>query len=60
MKLLIANDGPLPAECKDHPLAGRWTNHREFHAGGDLLVIYYRRGDTIVFARIGTHTELFG
>lgn len=59
MKALLANEGPLPPEYKDHPLAGKWTNHREFHAGGDLLVVYYRDGDMLVFARIGTHTDLF-
>ena len=60
MKALIANEGPLPPEYRDHALNGEWMNHREFHAGGDLLVIYLRKNDSIIFERIGTHTELFG
>ena len=59
MVRLIANDGPLPPEFLDHPLNGEWSGHREFHAGGDLLVIYLIKGDSIIFVRIGTHAELF-
>ncbi len=29
MLLLIANDGPLGAEWRDHPLKGNWADHRE-------------------------------
>ncbi len=27
MLLLIANDSPLPAEYRDHDLAGEWAGH---------------------------------
>ena len=60
MSLLIANDGPLGAEWQDHPLKGGWEGYRECHAGGDLLLIYRLPDDqTVVFARAGTHSELF-
>jgi mRNA interferase YafQ len=60
MTLLVANEGPLPPEWKDHPLKGPWTGHRECHAGGDLLLIYKLRDDnSIVFVRTGTHADLF-
>ena len=61
MTLLVANEGALPAEWKDHPLRGTWAGFRECHAGGDLLVIYQLREDdqTVVFARAGTHAQLF-
>ena len=63
MVLLIANDGPLPAEWRDHALVGNWADHRECHIGGDFLLIYRLDGDgdrsTIVFVRTGTHAELF-
>lgn len=62
MLLLIANDGPLGPEWKDHPLVGRWSDHRELHAGGDFLLIY-RMGEAddgaVVFVRAGTHADLF-
>lgn len=59
MMLLIANEGPLPAEWVDHELEGDWTDHRECHAKGDLLLIYKIDRDLVVFVRAGTHSELF-
>ena len=59
MPLLIANAGPLPAEWKDHQLAGDWSGHRECHVGGDFPLIYRLDDDKIVFVRAGTHAELF-
>lgn len=40
MLLLIANEEPLGAEWRDHALKGGWADHREFHIGGDFLLIY--------------------
>lgn len=60
MLRLIANEGPLPAEFKDHALSGEMRDQRECHVGGDFLLIYHVRGDSIVFVRAGTHAELFG
>lgn len=59
MLLLIANDEPLGPEWLDHPLKGDWADHRECHIGGDFLLIYKTDGDTIIFVRTGTHSELF-
>ena len=59
MLLLIANDGPLGPEWLDHPLQGEWADHRECHVGGDFLLIYRADAGSIVFARAGTHAELF-
>jgi mRNA interferase YafQ len=64
MLLLIANDGPLGPESKDHPLKGEWAGYRECHIGGDFLLIYKvddsaAKGGAIVFIRAGTHSELF-
>jgi mRNA interferase YafQ len=59
MLLLIANDGPLPAEYLDHALIGEWADHRECHVGGDFLLIYRADTNEVVFVRTGTHAELF-
>ena len=59
MLLLIANDGPLPAEYRDHELTGEWADFRECHIGGDFLLIYQLPGNAVVFTRAGTHAELF-
>lgn len=62
--LLVANDGPLGAEWKDHPLKGEWVGMRECHVGGDFLLIYHvddtiGKSGTVNFVRAGTHSELF-
>ena len=59
MLLLIANDAPLGPEWLDHPLKGDWADHRECHIGGSFLLIYRLGGNTIIFVRAGTHSELF-
>jgi mRNA interferase YafQ len=60
MLLIAANDGPMPPEWRDHELHGEWNDHREFHAGGDLLVIYLQDKRLVTFVRLGSHAELFG
>ncbi|WP_132654085.1 MULTISPECIES: type II toxin-antitoxin system YafQ family toxin [unclassified Rhizobium] len=59
--LIVGNDGPLPAEMKDHELTGDWKDHRECHIGGDFLLIYTvdERKNLVVFVTAGTHAELF-
>jgi len=59
MLLLVANDAPPGPEWLDHPLKGAWADHRECHIGGDFLLIYHLSGNTILFVRAGTHTDLF-
>ena len=59
MLLLIGNDAPLGSEWLDHPLNGDWIDHRECHIGGDYLLIYRHEGNTIIFVRAGTHSDLF-
>ena len=56
---LLVEEKPLPPEALDHELLGVWQGFREFHLGGDLLVIYRRTKDEIILARIGTHNQLF-
>ncbi len=59
MLLLIAGDAPLGPEWADHPLKGEWSDHRECHIGGDFLLIYKIEASSLVFVRVGTHSELF-
>lgn len=56
---LFLEDKELPNEAKDHSLSGEWIEFREFHLGGDMLVIYHKSEDKITLARIGTHSQLF-
>jgi mRNA interferase YafQ len=63
MLLLIANDGPLGPEWRDHALKGNWDGHRECHIGGDFLLAYKlvenAGAGVVVFVRAGTHADLF-
>ena len=56
---LLLEEKQLPAESKDHRLTGEYTGFREFHIGGDLLVIYIVEDDILRLTRIGTHSQLF-
>ncbi|MDQ7083661.1 MAG: type II toxin-antitoxin system YafQ family toxin [Sulfurovum sp.] len=49
-------NNPLPPQSKDHILSGNYTDCREFHLGGDMLIIYIESSiDEVVLMRIGTH-----
>ena len=56
---LLLEKKPLPPEAKDHQLVGNWKDFREFHLGGDLLVIYKVEKNDLILIRIGTHNQLF-
>jgi mRNA interferase YafQ len=63
MLLLIANDGPLGPEYRDHSLTGDRADHRECHIGGDFLLVYklvsHGSNEDVIFVRAGRHAELF-
>lgn len=56
---LLSSGKPLPPSANDHALSGEYAKYREFHIGGDKLVIYKIVDGTIYLARIGTHAQLF-
>lgn len=56
-KLLSAEK--LPTEARDHQLSGEYRDCREFHLGGDLLIIYRINNHTLELLRIGSHAQLF-
>jgi mRNA interferase YafQ len=58
---LLVSDEPLPQRYSDHPLTGNWSGFRECHIKPDLLLIYEKPDvHTLVLARLGSHSELFG
>lgn len=57
----LGNDDVLPEKYRDHALTGNWDGYRECHIKPDLLLIYKKPDDDILFlARLGSHSELFG
>lgn len=55
----LLNNEPLPPEAKDHILQGEWSDFRELHLGGDMLLIYQVDEQTVYLTRLGSHTQLF-
>ena len=56
---LLLEGKVLPEESRDHSLKGEWQGYREFHLGGDILLIYLMNDESVVLVRIGTHSQLF-
>lgn len=55
----IACEQVLPIELRDHKLVGNCQGRRGCHLSGDWLLIYKLEGDSVIFERTGSHSELF-
>ena len=55
----LINKEILPKEAKDHSLTGEWKDVREFHIGGNFVVLYKVEPEEIILIRIGCHTQVF-
>ncbi len=56
---LLLKEEPLPPEALDHQLQGEYSDFRELHISGDLLLIYRVIDNTLELIRIGSHSQLF-
>jgi len=56
---LLLKEEPLPIEAKDHPLKGNFSEYRELHISGDLLLLYRIKEETLQLIRIGSHSIIF-
>ena len=56
---MIIREIPLPACYSDHPLRGNLAGYRECHVEFDLLLMYQTYQDEVIFARAGTHSDLY-
>ncbi len=55
--LIEANE--LDESYTSHPLLGEWKGYYECHIKPNWLLIYKSKIDSINFARVGTHQQLF-
>jgi len=55
----ILEGSSLPNEARDHELIGEYKGFREFHLGGDMLIIYKVVDDVLYLQRMGAHSQLF-
>jgi mRNA interferase YafQ len=58
---LIEYEKTLPQKLKNHSLIGKWKHYKEIHLEPYWLLIYKieHQNNTVVFARTGTHADLF-
>lgn len=56
---LLLNEKSLSAKYKNHKLQGEYSDFWECHIEPDWLLIYTRTKTDIIFARTGTHSDLF-
>lgn len=51
----------LPAQYRDHALAGSFVGCRECHIQNDLLLVYQKQDDMLILllVDIGSHVSLF-
>ena len=49
----------LDPKFKDHPLSGKWKNHRDCHIEPDWVLIYQITSVSLILERTGSHSDLF-
>lgn len=56
---LIIWEDSLPDKYREHNLSGTYDGYTECHIEGDWLLIYRLSAEKVLFARTGTHSDLF-
>ncbi len=56
---LLSQGEILPREARDHKLMKEYKGFREFHIGGDMIVVYKMAAEIISLINVGKHTQIF-
>lgn len=60
-RLILFLDNPTAPQLRIHPLKGKYAGYWSMNVSGDLRALYTVRGEEIIiFALIGTHSQLYG
>lgn len=60
-KLRLFISDPINPTLRIHPLKGNYSGYWSMNINGDLRALYLLEGEkVIIFALIGTHSELYG
>ena len=60
-RFLLWIEDPTDSRLRVHQLKGRYIGYWSLNVTGDMRALYYYQGDKVViFALIGTHSELYG
>jgi mRNA interferase YafQ len=55
----IENEMPLDETLKEHSLTGNYNGYTECHIESNRLLIFKIEDGYLIFARTGTHSDLF-
>ncbi len=55
----LASNIPLSEKYKDHALSGSLSGYRDCHIKPDLILIYEIADNSVIFHRLGSHSEIF-
>lgn len=59
LKLFLID--PTASQLRIHPLQGTYAGYWSMNINGNLRTLYLKRGEEIIiFALIGTHSQLYG
>jgi mRNA interferase YafQ len=56
---MLADEKPLPAMHRDHPLKGEYSGKRDCHIEPDWILIYAVEDEELILYRTGSHADLF-
>ena len=56
---LLLQGKPLPPKNRNHRLKGDFVGYWECHIEPDWLLVYKKTETQIIFARTGSHSDLF-
>lgn len=60
-RLRLFLEDPVHPQLRVHPLKGKYAGYWSMNISGDLRALYLQKGDeVIIFALIGTHSQLYG
>ena len=60
-RFLLFLDDPTAPALRVHPLKGKYQGYWSMNITGDIRALYLHVGEElIIFALIGTHSELYG
>ena len=60
-RLLLWLDNPEDSRLRIHSLKGKYVGYWSMNVNGDVRALYRHEGEyIIIFAVIGTHSELYG
>lgn len=59
-QLAVFTEDPFDVTLHNHALTGELIGYRSINITGDVRAWYMVIDDTVVFLKIGTHSELYG